>query len=338
MEKVSIGDIDLLIKEVRKGRDDKGDIVSLRERKLECPRVSTGCMVIDSLIGGGLPIGRIIELFGNESSGKTTVALTALASMQNSGGVGAIVDTEHALDLDYADKIGVDCDRLILSQPDSGEAALDITKALMLKKTSTVGIDTPMIIVVDSAAALASSDELEKKAGDKTYSPVASLLSQQLRRLRGVIAKNNTILLFTNQMRDRVGVFFGSPSKSTGGRALKFYSSIRIELRTGSKLRQSKSSKVIIGQGVYVNIPKNKTARPYTSGEIRIIAGHDGIYGIDTVYSLFSVGVDLKIIKKSGSFYSFGKVRCKGENSFIKRLRSDDSLTRLISRRVSKAI
>lgn len=338
MDKVNLGDIDRIVKEVRKGRDDKGDIISLREKKLECLRVSTGCMRIDSLIGGGLPIGRIIEIFGNESSGKTTVALTALASIQNNGGIGAIIDVEHALDLEYADKIGVDCDRLILSQPDSGEAALDIAKALMLNKTKTVGVDVPMIIVVDSAAALASLAELEKDAGDKTYSPVASLLSQQLRRIRGVIAKHNVVFIFTNQMRDRVGVFFGKPSKSTGGRALKFYASVRIELRTGSKIRPTKGSKEVIGQGVYVNVPKNKTARPYTSGEIRIIAGDDDIYGIDLAYSLFSVAVETGVIKKSGGFYTYGKVRCRGENSFIKRLKSDESFSKLLTRRVSKAL
>jgi len=254
--------------------------------------ISSGCLSIDAALGvGGLPRGRVIEIFGPESSGKTTLALQVIAQAQKLGGAAAFIDAEHALDPAYARKLGVDIDNLLVSQPDHGEQALEITAAL----TQSGAID---VIVVDSVAALVPKAELEGEMGDSHMGLHARLMSQALRKLTGIVSKSKTCLIFINQIRDKIGVMFGSPETTTGGRALKFYCSVRIDIRRTAAI---KDGDTIVGNRTRVKIVKNKVASPFREAEFDIIYGE----GASREGDLIDMGVSKNVVEKSGSWFSY---------------------------------
>ena len=271
----------------------KGALMRLGDQeKIEMEAIRTGSIALDSALGiGGVPKGRIIEIYGPESSGKTTVALHIVAECQKEGGVAAFIDAEHALDPVYAKHIGVDVDNLLVSQPDYGEQALEICDAL----ARSGAVD---IIVVDSVAALTPRAEIEGEMGDTHVGLLARLMSQALRKMTGNISKNNTTMIFINQVREKIGVVYGNPEVTTGGRALKFYSSVRMEVRKGEALKRGTD---IIGNRTKVKIVKNKVAPPFKQVEFDIMYGE----GISNEGSIIDVGVELEIIRKSGAWYSY---------------------------------
>ena len=275
----------------------KGSIMTLGENaKMNIETISTGSIGLDVAIGiGGLPKGRIVEIYGPESSGKTTVALHAVAEAQKLGGIAAFVDAEHALDPVYAKALGVDIDKLIVSQPDTGEQALEITESLV----RCGAID---IIVVDSVAALVPKAEIEGEMGDSHIGLQARLMSQALRKLAGSINKSKTITIFINQLREKVGVMFGNPETTTGGRALKFYASVRLDVR---KIDVIKQGDTMLGSRTRVKVVKNKVAPPFKQCEFDIMYGQ----GISKVGELVDIGANLDIIKKSGAWYSYNEER-----------------------------
>ena len=275
----------------------KGSIMTLGENaKMNIETISTGSIGLDVAIGiGGLPKGRIVEIYGPESSGKTTVALHAVAEAQKLGGIAAFVDAEHALDPVYAKALGVDIDKLIVSQPDTGEQALEITESLV----RSGAID---IIVVDSVAALVPKAEIEGEMGDSHIGLQARLMSQALRKLAGSINKSKTITIFINQLREKVGVMFGNPETTTGGRALKFYASVRLDV---GKIDVIKQGDTMLGSRTRVKVVKNKVAPPFKQCEFDIMYGQ----GISKVGELVDIGANLDIIKKSGAWYSYNEER-----------------------------
>ncbi len=275
----------------------KGSIMTLGENaKMNIETISTGSIGLDVAIGiGGLPKGRVIEIYGPESSGKTTVALHAVAEAQKKGGIAAFVDAEHALDPVYAKALGVDIDKLIVSQPDTGEQALEITESLV----RSGAID---IIVVDSVAALVPKAEIEGEMGDSHIGLQARLMSQALRKLAGSINKSKTITIFINQLREKVGVMFGNPETTTGGRALKFYASVRLDVRKIDIIKQGDN---MLGSRTRVKVVKNKVAPPFKQCEFDIMYGQ----GISKVGELVDIGSNLDIIKKSGAWYSYNDER-----------------------------
>jgi recombination protein RecA len=275
----------------------KGSIIRLGERQgIAVPAISTGSIAVDYAIGvGGFPRGRVVEVYGPESSGKTTLALSVVGQAQKRGGVAAYIDAEHALDAEYAAKLGVDIDNLLVSQPDNGEQALEIAE--MLVRSNSVDV-----VVIDSVAALVPRAELEGEMGDSHVGLQARLMSQALRKLTAIVAKSRTCLVFINQIREKIGVMFGSPETTTGGRALKFYSSVRIDIR---RIAAIKEGDVVTGSRAKVKVVKNKVAAPFRQAEFDIDYGE----GISRVGELVDLGVEHKLVTKSGAWYSYGDVR-----------------------------
>ena len=306
----------------------KGSIMRLGEKAnehLKIDAVSTGSVALDLAMGvGGLPRGRIVEIYGPEASGKTTVALHVIAEAQKRGGQCAFVDAEHALDPSWAKIIGVDLDNLLLSQPDTGEQALEITETLIRSGALDV-------IVVDSVAALVPRAELEGEMGDAVMGLQARLMSQALRKLTGAISKSKTILIFTNQLRQKIGVMFGNPETTPGGLALKFYSSVRLDIR---RIEILKDGDIAIGSRHRVRIVKNKVAPPLRVVELDIMAGE----GISKTGGLLDVSVDLGIVEKKGAFYYYkGKVLAQGREGTKLALKEDKKLAKEINDKIKKA-
>jgi recombination protein RecA len=291
----------------------KGSIMKLGSQPvLRVPIISTGSLALDKALGiGGLPRGRVVEIFGPESSGKTTLALHAVAEAQKKDGIAAFIDAEHALDTAYARKLGVDCDELLVSQPDTGEQALEITD--MLVRSGAIDI-----LVIDSVAALVPRAEIEGEMGDAHMGLQARLMSQALRKLTGIIGKTKTTVVFINQIRMKIGVVFGNPETTTGGNALKFYSTVRLDIR---KIGSIKDGQEIVGNRTRVRVVKNKMAPPFHDAEFDIMYGD----GISKVGDLIDVGVEAGLVEKSGSWYSYSGERIGQGRENVKRFMMDNS-------------
>jgi len=305
----------------------KGSIMRLGSReKSDVPAIPTGSLALDAALGvGGMPRGRVVEIFGPESSGKTTLALHVIAEAQRRGGMAAFVDAEHALDAAYAGKLGVDIDNLLVSQPDSGEQALEITEVLI--RSGAVDV-----LVIDSVAALVPRSELEGEMGDAQMGLQARLMSQALRKLTSVVSKSKTCLIFINQLREKIGVMFGNPETTTGGRALKFYSSIRIDIR---RIASLKDGEEVVGSRAKVKVVKNKVAPPFREAEFDILYGE----GISKEGDLLDLGVEHKLIEKSGAWFAFDGERLgQGRENARQFLKDNPAVRSTIDSRLRKAL
>lgn len=298
----------------------KGSIMKLSDRGTEnIDFVSTGCMSLDAAIGiGGVPRGRIIEIFGPESSGKTTICLHIIAEAQKKGGLCAFVDTEHALDINYAQRLGVDIDNLLLSQPEYGEQALEIVETLVRSN----GID---VIIVDSVAALTPKAEIEGDMGDSQMGSQARLMSQAMRKLNAAIGKSRTTVIFTNQLRSKIGVVYGNPETTTGGNALKFFASVRIDIRRKEVIKDGQD---IIGNRVKVKIVKNKVAPPFKEVEFDVMYNE----GISKIGDMIDIATEHGILQKSGSWYGFEGERVQGREGLKKLLLENTELKEKLER------
>ncbi|KRE39911.1 recombinase RecA [Paenibacillus sp. Soil522] len=304
----------------------KGSIMKLGESThMQVETVPSGSLALDIALGiGGLPRGRVIEIYGPESSGKTTVALHAIAEVQRIGGQAAFIDAEHALDPLYASKLGVNIDELLLSQPDTGEQALEIAEALV--RSGAVDI-----VVIDSVAALVPKAEIEGDMGDSHVGLQARLMSQALRKLSGAISKSKTIAIFINQLREKVGVMFGNPETTPGGRALKFYSSVRLDVRRIETLKQGND---MVGNRTRIKVVKNKVAPPFKQAEIDIMYGE----GISREGTLIDIGVEMDIVQKSGAWFSYNGERLgQGRENAKQYLKDHKDIAEVIEKQIREA-
>lgn len=305
----------------------KGSVMMMNEKpEKQMEVVSTGSIGLDVALGiGGLPRGRVVEIYGPESSGKTTIATHVIAEAQKKGGICAIIDAEHAFDSAYAQKLGVDIDNLLISQPDYGEQALEIADRLILSGALDV-------VVIDSVAALVPKSELEGEMGDSKMGLQARLMSQALRKLTATISKTNTICIFINQLREKIGVMFGNPETTTGGNALKFYASVRLDIRRAAQIKDGDEA---IGNHVKVKVVKNKVAPPFRSAEFDIIYGE----GISKVGEIVDMGVELGIVNKSGSWFSYnGNKLGQGREAVKSLLQDNEGLSNEIEAKIRAKI
>ncbi|AJY76636.1 recombinase RecA [Paenibacillus beijingensis] len=317
--------LDMALRQIEK-QFGKGSIMKLGESaQLQVETVSSGSLALDIALGiGGFPRGRIIEVYGPESSGKTTVALHAIAEVQRNGGQAAFIDAEHALDPLYASKLGVNIDELLLSQPDTGEQALEIAEALV--RSGAVDI-----IVIDSVAALVPKAEIEGEMGDSHVGLQARLMSQALRKLSGAISKSKTIAIFINQLREKVGVMFGNPETTPGGRALKFYSSVRLDVRRIESIKQGND---VVGNRTRIKVVKNKVAPPFKQAELDIMYGE----GISKQGSIIDIGTEMDIVQKSGAWFSYNGDRLgQGRENAKQFLKDNVHVSEAIEKQIREA-
>ncbi|MDO3410634.1 recombinase RecA [Saccharibacillus sp. CPCC 101409] len=317
--------LDMALRQIEK-QFGKGSVMKLGESThMNVEVVPSGSIALDVALGtGGMPRGRIIEIYGPESSGKTTVALHAVAEVQKAGGQAAFIDAEHALDPNYARKLGVNVDELLLSQPDTGEQGLEIAEALV--RSGAVDI-----IVVDSVAALVPKAEIEGEMGDSHVGLQARLMSQALRKLSGAISKSKTIAIFINQLREKIGVMFGNPETTPGGRALKFYSTVRLDVR---RIESIKMGNDVVGNRTRIKVVKNKVAPPFKQAEVDIMYGE----GISKEGSLIDMGTDLDIVDKSGAWYSYAGERLgQGRENAKQFLKENTEISRTIETKIREA-
>ena len=318
--------LDMALTQIEK-QFGKGAIMKLgQETKVDVDAISTGALSLDLALGvGGVPRGRVVEIFGPEAGGKTTLTLSIISQVQRLGGVAAFIDAEHALDPTYAKKLKVNLDDLLISQPDSGEQALDIAE--MLVRSNAVDL-----IVIDSVAALVPRAEIEGDMGDRHIGLQARLMSQALRKLTAIIAKTNTCVIFINQIREKIGVMFGNPETTTGGRALKFYSSVRIDLR---RITNIKSGDTVIGTRIRAKVVKNKVAPPFRKAEFEILYDE----GISRSGSILDMGVETGVLEKSGSWLTYGSERLgQGRDSAREFLKNNAKLSNEIEKRIRESV